>query len=313
MVRRMTVSDEPVCVVVGSVNEDCTVELPRLPSSGETVIGGRSRSGVGGKGANQAVVAAGLGARVYMVGQVGQDVAGASARAGLAEAGIDDRFLRDDPAEPTGRAVVLVDAAGENMIGVAQGANSTLSGDTVTTAVEEIGRGVGRAVLLVSLEIPLDAVLAACAAARQRGWPVIVNPAPASPLPGHLMRSVDVLTPNSVEVEQISTEGPAGLLRAGAGAVIVTMGSRGAQLWTDSHAPVHVPALPVVAVDTTGCGDAFNGALGWALATGRSIGSALTYAMAAGALAATVRGAQAPVTRADVEALLQLHDGAPRP
>jgi len=284
----------PRAAVVGAVNADYIVAVERLPRPGETVGGGRLSVRPGGKGANQAHAAARLGADVLLVAAVGADAAAGAERAALAADGVDTGGLVTVE-DPTGLAVILVDAAGENAIAVAPGANDRL------TAAAVAGRLRGRldpgGVVLVSLEVPLAAAVAAAEAAVAAGAQVVVNPAPACPLPPALLTGA-ILTPNEGELGQLApgAAGPeaavSALLAGGARAVIVTRGSRGASIFRTASPPLAVPAPAVRVVDTVGAGDAFNGALAWSLAAGAPLPAAVTAAAGAGAAACTGTGAR---------------------
>jgi ribokinase len=287
-------------IVVGSVNADYVMRVGHLPAPGETVTGGRLEILPGGKGANQAHAAARLGATVLLVAAVGSDAAGDSARADLAADGIDDSGLfRCD--EPTGVAAILVDAAGENVIAVAPGANDCLTGEV---AGERLAHRVDAGtVILASLEIPLTAVVAAGTAAAAAGATLVINPAPGRILPPDLLRGT-ILTPNDGEILLLTPAGPdeaaavAYLLAGGVRAVIVTRGGRGATVFRPDQEPVDVPAPRVEVVDTVGAGDAFNGALVTALAGGLPLEPAVAAAVQAGALACTGAGARQALPRA---------------
>ena len=275
-------------IVVGSVNADLVVRAERLPAPGETVTGGRFSRHGGGKGANQAVAAARLGARVAMVGAVGDDDLGQEALALLEQEGIDVSGVARLDA-PTGVALIAVDAAGENQIAVASGANAELD----AAAVERTVRDAGAAAVLLSQEVPEDAVLAGVRAAR---GPVVLNPAPVRALPAELAKLGPILTPNAGEARELSgEEEPEAAARALAertGApVLVTLGAHGVLLLQDGKAE-RLPAPRVEAVDTTGAGDAFNGALATALAEGGDLRSAAAFAVAAAALSTRAAGAR---------------------
>jgi ribokinase len=274
-------------VVVGSVNVDLVTQVERLPAPGETVGGGRFGIHGGGKGANQAVAAARLGARVTFVGAVGDDEHGRRAREELDAEGIDTTLLSTLEG-PTGVAMILVDAAGENLIAVATGVNAKVDRGFVRHAFLE--HQPAHAVVLTSLEVPLEAVTTAARLAAERGWAFVLDPAPARPLPASLLAACDVVTPNETEVTQLG--GAEAMLAGGAGAVVVTRGAAGADLYRPGMPPVHQPAFPVQVVDTTGAGDAFSGALTWALASGWPIERAVEVATAAGALATRRAGAR---------------------
>jgi len=298
-------------VVVGSANTDFVVRAPRLPAPGETVLGGAFATAAGGKGANQAVAAARLGAAVTFVARLGRDAWGDAALAGYAAEGIECHHLTRDEAHASGVALIVVDARGENLIAVAPGANAALRPGHVAAAEAAIREA---DVLLAQLEVPLETVAAAVALARRHGVRVVPNPAPAQPLPDALVAGV-VLTPNETEAARLLGEGPepkrsaeaaAGrLLARGAEAVVVTLGARGALVATAAGSRP-VPGFRVEAVDTTAAGDAFNGALAAALARGEALEAAVREACAAGAVAATRAGAQPSLPRpVDLRLLLE--------
>ena len=297
----------PRVAVIGAVNADYIVRVDRLPQPGETVTGGRLSVRSGGKGANQAHAAARLGAQVLLVASVGTDGPAAEERAALAADGVDTSGLAAS-AGPTGLAVVLVDASGENAIAVAGAANDSLAPGTVT---ERLGGWLdASSVLLCSLEIPLAAAVAAAGAAAAVGALPVINPAPARPLPPELLRGA-ILTPNEGELARTVPEADgeqaavARLLDRGARAVVVTRGRRGASIFAAGQPPVTIGAPSVNVVDTVGAGDAFNGALAWSLACGAPLSAAVTAAAAAGAAACTGTGARdALPTPAGLAALL---------
>jgi ribokinase len=288
------VSDARV-IVVGSVNADLVVRAERLPTAGETVMGGRFSRHGGGKGANQAVAAARLGARVALVGAVGDDDLGVEALALLEREGIDVSAVAR-VGGPTGVALIAVDAAGENQIAVASGANAELD----PAAVERAVRAAGPGVVLVGHEVPPAATLAG---ARAAAGPVVLNPAPARPVPDELAALGPILTPNAGEARELTGEpepevaARALAARTGA-AVVVTLGARGV-LVLDGDAAEVLPAPRVDVVDTTGAGDAFNGALATALAEGRGLRDAAAFAVAAAALSTCADGAREGMPRRD--------------
>ncbi|MBI4279490.1 MAG: ribokinase [Armatimonadetes bacterium] len=298
-------------VVVGSLNMDLVVKVPHLPAVGETVLGGEFATFPGGKGANQAVAAARLGAEVAMVGRVGDDAFGRALRDGLAADGVDVRHVLADPSAHTGVAFILVDAAGRNAIAVASGANMRLSPDDVAAAAEALA---GARAVLLQLEVPLECVARAAALARESGALVILDPAPAVPLPASLIRLVDVIAPNEQETEVLTGIGVRSLPDAaraadalrvrGARAAVIKLGGRGA--WVSApEGERHLPALAVTPVDTTAAGDAFCGALGAALAEGQNLLAAARFANAAAGLSVTRMGAQPSMPRrAEVEGVL---------
>jgi ribokinase len=294
-------------LVVGSANVDYVVSAPRLPAPGETVTGGTLLINHGGKGANQAVAARRLGAEVRIIGCVGDDAAGAAIRTGLAAEGIGVDGLFSTPDAATGTALIVVDPAGRNQIAVAPGANHRVSVEMVAARQDDLAWA---EVLLCPLELPPPTVAWALGQANARGALTIFNPAPVQPLPDDVWPHVDYLTPNEGEAARLTggladPEAAArALLARGVGTVVVTLGAQGV-LACGSGPPVRVSTPAVAAIDTTGAGDAFNGALAVALTEGRPLGDALHFATAAGALACTRRGAQnALPTRAAVEALL---------
>jgi len=297
--------------VVGSFNQDLVVVTPRMPVKGETILGERYQTGPGGKGANQAVAAARLGADVAMVVKLGTDDIGDRAQANLVAEGVSsDYVLRTDETH-TGVAFIIVDADGENMIVVAPGSNTLLSPEDVDagrTAITDAD------VLLVELESPLETVQRALEVAREAGVRTILNPAPGQPLATEMLELVDVLTPNETETELIAgmpvtnvAEAEAAgrhLLAQGVGTVIVTLGAKGALIVSPGGVQ-RVPGHVVDVVDTTGAGDAFNGAIAVALAEGKTVVDAVAFANAAAALQVTKFGtAPAMPYRDEVERLL---------
>ncbi len=294
-------------VVVGSINLDTTLEVARLPRAGETVMAGIARTGVGGKGANQAVAAARHGAEVAFVGLVGADATGGALRAALIDEGVDVDACRVVPDAPSGQALITVDAAGANTIVVAAGANGALKADDIEVAPRA-------SVLLTQLEVPLPAVWAALSRGRDLGATTVLNPAPVgAPLDRGLLQLCDVIVPN--EHEALALTGAAtpdvaadrlGTSSDGA-TVIVTLGERGAIVWRNGKSTV-VPPFRVEAVDTVAAGDAFCGVLAASLAAGAPIEAAVRRASAAGALTTTVRGALRSLpTRALIDEFLAAH------
>ena len=297
--------------VVGSLNMDLVARTPRIPQPGETIIGSDFRTVPGGKGANQAVAVARLGPQVSMVGRVGRDAFAQPLLDNLAAVGVDHTFVLQDPGAATGVALIVVDDAGENSIVVASGANARLSPADVDAAESAIAAADG---LLLQLESPLETVSRAAEIARAHEVTVILNPAPARPLPAELLAMVDVLIPNESETalltglpvgDQAQTRAAAtALLDLGVGTVILTLGERGAMLAQEGRTEL-VPAFTVTPVDTTAAGDAFVGGLVVALAEGRALSEAVRWGNATGALATTKLGAQPSLpTRQEVESLL---------
>lgn len=279
-------------VVVGSANMDLVVSAPTLPRPGETVLGDTFTTVPGGKGANQAIAAARAGAQCSFIGAVGQDSFGEALRDNLRANGVDVSRLRQVPG-PSGVALIAVDADAENLIVVAPGANAALDKldvqdrHTIETAD----------VLLCQLEIPLPTVAQAAAAARPNGTLVMLNAAPARPLPPELLAAVDVLIVNELE--------GAALPLVQVPRTVLTLGARGAAYLEYGTVKHEVPAPRIDAIDTTGAGDAFAGALAVAWAQGRPAVDAMHWACAAGAVAATKRGAVMP-TAAEIDGLYRV-------
>ncbi len=285
-------------VVVGSSNTDMVVAAPRLPAPGETVLGGTFLMAAGGKGANQAVAAARLGAGVSLVARIGDDLFGDRALAGFEREGIATRLVRRDREAPSGVALILVDEAGENLISVAPGANARLDPDDVEAAREEIESA---ALVLLQLEVPLDCVRKAARIARAADVGVLLDPAPARELDAGLLGDTTILTPNEGEAERLTGmrvtdedsayRAAAELRSRGVEIVVVTLGAAGCFLLSAEHR-LAIRAPEVEAVDTTAAGDVFNGALAWRLASGAALPEALETACRAAALSTTRRGAQ---------------------
>lgn len=303
----------PRVVVVGSANVDFVVQTPHIPRPGETVLGHHFVMAMGGKGANQAVGAARLDADVTFVARVGRDIFGDQCIEAYRNEAIDTAYITCDDHEATGVALIAVAADGENSITVASGANMRLLPEHIAAAQEAIAHA---DVLVMQLEVPVETVLAAARIAREHGVRVVLNPAPARTLPDDLLRLVDVLTPNRIELAQLAglsegqvkqlSEGQLGeaLLSLGVKQGVITLGARGA-LVADSGGIAHVPAFPITPLDTTAAGDAFNAGLAVALARGGGLVGAARFASACGALAATKMGAQPSLpTEVAVEAFL---------
>lgn len=302
---------KPKVTVVGSYNQDLSVRTSRMPVRGETILGGPFITGPGGKGSNQAVAAARLGAEVAMVVKLGQDTFGDQAAANLVKEGILPDFIFRTQETHTGVAFIIVDDTGENMIVVAAGANNLLTPQDVKAARQAI---VSADVLLVQLEVPLETVDYAVHLAREAGVKVVLNPAPGRLLPDDLLGKVDILTPNETEASLI-TGLPVGSLDEaaaaaehlrgkGVGAVVVTLGGNGA-LVVDAAGARPIPGKRVEVVDTTGAGDAFSGSLAVSLAEGKSLDQAVTFSNVAAAIQVTRPGtAPAMPYRAEVESAL---------
>jgi ribokinase len=298
-------------LVVGSANVDFTVALARLPRPGETVSEGTLLVARGGKGANQAVAARRLGAEVRLIGCVGDDASGREVRAALAAEGIGVDALATVAERATGTALIVVDRDGRNQIAVAPGANRALTAADVERRQADFAWA---EVVVCSLEVPLPAVRRALEIARARTATTIVNPAPFPDAGIDFLSLADYVTPNESEAARLAGLEVAGLegartaaaaVRArGAGTAVLTLGAAGV-LADGPGGVVHAPAFAVTAADTTGAGDAFNGALAVALGERRPLAEALRFANATAALACTRRGAQpAMPARAEVERLL---------
>ena len=284
-------------LVIGSSNTDLTVKTQELPRPGETVLGGVFTMGPGGKGANQAVAAQRLGGHVKFICKVGRDMFGENAIAHYNKEGLDTNgILRSNL--PSGVALIYVDSHAENCIVVASGANGDLTEQDIEASKQAIQTC---SILLLQLEIPIPSVLKAAKLAHESGATVVLNPAPACPLPEELFRYIDLFIPNETElsafsglpVEDIESAEKAAkaMQHNGLGKLIVTMGSKGA-LICDGGKPVFVPAHKVKAVDTTAAGDTFCGALCVAINEGKSLEEAAAFACAASALTVQKMGAQ---------------------
>ncbi|HXU50598.1 MAG TPA: ribokinase [Casimicrobiaceae bacterium] len=291
-------------VVFGSLNVDIVVRMARLPAPGETVPARDWRMLGGGKGANQALAARRAGADVAMIGHVGSDALAQSAISPLSDAGVDVRNVGIAP-HPTGIALIEVDAAGENTIGVVPGANAATNAAQV-----DDGMLTNRTTLVMQLEVPLAEVITLAARARQRGARVLLNAAPAASLPRELVDALDVLVVNQNEARQVATglglDGEPALCEAlggGVRLVVVTLGSEGAR-YAHRGKTGRVTSPRVDVVDSVGAGDAFTGALAAALDRGADVPRAMREAVAAGALACTATGAQAALPRRDAIAAL---------
>lgn len=283
-------------LVVGSLNIDRTAVVDELPRPGQTVPARRTFASVGGKGANQVVAAALAGARAVFVGSVGNDDEGRGALRAIADKGVDVRGAVATEGHPTGTAQVTVDARGENTIVVDPGANAALApGDLRAEQFE------GAAVLLLAMEVPDPVLVAAAGEARKRSIPVILNPSPPRPLPAALRTACSVLVTNQDEFADLGgcpgQDTPSLLAAAssiGIPVILVTLGAEGV-IVIDTRADepvVRVPSVSVSPVDTTGCGDAFAGAVAARMAIGETLSEAVSFAVGYAALAATVEGAQ---------------------
>ena len=295
-------------VVVGSVNLDLVLHVDRIPGVGETLLALGQEEFLGGKGANQAVAAAKLGVPVEMIGRVGDDTYGERLRDGLREAGVGAAAVAA-VAGPSGLAIILHALDGANSIVVQPGANASLTPDDIEERATIIDNA---SALLLQLETPMDSVAAAARLAHAHGVPVILDPAPAQPLPPELLAATTWLTPNETEAQSLTglqTGNPGQiaerLLALGARNVALKLGERGAFLAGADCEPTHIPAMPVVALDTTAAGDCFNAAFAARLVAGDPPPAAARYACAAAALCITRAGAQASMpTAAEVDQFL---------
>jgi ribokinase len=303
----------PRICMVGSCNIDLIARVPRLPAPGETLMGSTFQMGFGGKGANQAVMAARLGAQVAVVAKVGRDIFGENTLKNFTEQGIDTTYFMFDEERFSGVAPITVDeVTGQNSIVIVPGANDGLSPADVRAAHSAIE---GAQALICQLEVPLESSLEAFRIARNAGVMTIFNPAPAAPLPAELLALTDLIAPNEVEAAMLTgvatdtlegAEAAARVLQGrGVGTVLVTLGARGALLIEGTNDPVFVAAEKVQAVDSTGAGDAFVGTLAYALAAGKPLRRATEIACAVATRSVLKTGTQTSFPyRAEVEHLL---------
>ena len=296
-------------LVIGSSNTDLVVRTNKLPAPGETVLGGAFFTAAGGKGANQAVAAARAGAQVTLIARLGCDDFGKRALSDFQREGIDTRWVVSDPHLPSGVAFILVDKRGENSIAVASGANASLSPDQIQDQAYQNAE-----ICLLQLEIPIETVVQAAYLSTKNETRVVLNPAPAADLPEEVWPHLFLITPNQIETEHftgISPNSPQNiakaadkLLQKGTQNAIITLGAQGAFLATPDQM-LHIPAFKATSIDTTGAGDAFNGALACALSENQSLETAIRFACAAGALTVGKAGAQPAIpTRDQIDALL---------
>lgn len=305
-------------LVVGSLNMDLVARCELLPRAGQTVFGNDFFTAAGGKGANQAVAAARLGANVAMAGCVGSDQFGRDLLAGLANAGVLTNATASTD-RPTGTALITVDASGANTIVVISGANMACDAALVDRALTGFPHP---GILLLQHEIPIETNAHAIGAAHAAGWFVILNPAPARVVAPELLQWIDIIAPNETEAAALTGRTIASradalaaardLVARGARAALVTLGGDGA-LYCDGHGALHCPAVAVPAVDTTAAGDGYLGALAASLASGCPLVDSLAFASAAAGLAVTRLGAQPSLgTQAEVADFIRLY-GAPVP
>ncbi|MEM2528018.1 MAG: ribokinase [Ignisphaera sp.] len=291
-----------VVSVVGSIHMDFYIRLPKLPQQDETVIGYGFTMLPGGKGANQAVATARLGAETYFIGRVGRDIFG--------ERLIDDYVTIDDTTH-TGIAFILLNTSGENMIAVAPGTDHKVSREDVDRAIDIIKRSNA---MLLQLEIPLDTVVYAARIGWENKTGVILNPAPATPLPEEIYRYIYTMTPNRVELSMLTgvsvksfndvIKASRILIEKGVKYVVTTLGGNGAMVVSE-HSSIHVPAYKVNVVDTTGAGDVFSAALALFIAEGMDIVDACRMANAAAAIKITRMGAQSAPSREELVQFLK--------
>lgn len=293
-------------LVVGSLNMDLDVFVPRLPRTGETILGGTFATIPGGKGANQAVAAARMGAAVTMIGRVGNDDYGQTLRQLATRDGIDTSHVGIDPREPSGVALITVDTEGRNTIVVASGANLALTVDHLLAAEQAFSNA---DVLVTQLESPLEVVSKAVDLAIKNGIHVVLNPAPARSLPAALLSKIEFFIPNEGEamhiagVNSLEAAIPK-LLGLGVRNLIITLGEQGVLMVTPQGRE-KFPSHKVEAIDTVAAGDAFVGAFAAGIAEGMSLENAIRLGNAAAAVSVTRRGAQPSLpTRADVDHFL---------
>ena len=288
-------------VVIGSCNVDVTVECGRWPKPGETIFGNRLIISPGGKGANQAVAAAKLGAEVTMVGCVGDDVYGKLLLENFEKNGIDAKFVEVLESENSGTAHITI-AENDNNIIVIKAANDKVAKRHVDAALEKIKEA---DMVLLQHEIPFETIYYAVEKCHELGVPVLLNPAPVAPVPEEIVEKVTYLTPNEHEaVVLFAGQAIESVMQRYAGKVIMTMGSRGVAYYENGAVQV-VPAFKVQPVDTTGAGDTFNGAFAVARANGKNMAESIRFANAAAAVSVQKLGAQGgmPVLK-EVEEML---------
>ena len=303
-------------IVVGSLNVDLTVYAPHFPVAGETVIGSTLRIGMGGKGSNQATAAHRCGGDVCMVGCIGKDAMSDVVRRHYENEGMSRDYITESDTAETGTALIEVEASGQNRIVVVTGANAEVSAAQVEQVAAEVGE-IGA--VLTQLETGYEPIFAAKKLAEERGVPFVLNPAPYSPMPAELLTGTDWLTPNETEASYISgvtvtdaataAEAARTIRTMGVKNVLVTLGGQGVYaMWEEEGGLKEEKLAPpkVKAVDTTGAGDAFNGAFTTALAEGRTVPEALRFASCCASLSVTKAGAaDAMPTRAETLALLK--------
>ncbi len=292
-------------LVIGSSNTDMVIRTKTFPKPGETILGGKFLMNPGGKGANQAVAAARLGGIVSFVGKIGDDIFGKQAVQLMEDEGIDVENVALDTGLPSGVAMITVDAKGENSIVVAPGSNGSLNFSDIEKAMPDI---IDSDIILMQLEVPLQIVDYVAKIGKKHSKMVILNPAPAAELPVELYKNISVITPNENEAElltgvKVNDEESAikaalCLQKKGVETVIITLGSRGALLFSSKAAKI-IPSPKVKTIDTTAAGDTFNGALAVALSEGKEFGESVKFANKAAALTVTKMGAQSSIPYKD--------------
>jgi ribokinase len=291
--------------IVGSYATGLTMRVDRLPSPGETLLAKGYRVDFGGKGSNQAVACARLGAKVCFIAKIGRDNFGHMALGLYREEGIDVASVMQIPDIPTGVGFIIVDAKGNNCITIDPGANELLTAAEVSKCLDTL---TSEAVVLTQLEIPVAAAGAALARGREKGAVTILNPAPVRILPQSVLQLVDVLTPNQAEAKVLTGRSPdqaieletvaRELISSGVKQVVMTLGEKGALIVTATSS-LHIPAIRVLAADTTGAGDSFNAGLALALASGSRLEAAVQFAVVTGGLAVTREGVIPSLPRHD--------------
>ncbi len=303
-------TERPGVVVLGGINMDLVTMTPRFPLPGETVVGTRFLTYPGGKGANQAVAAARMGAETLMVGRVGDDVFGGQLIEALSASGVNAWGVEASPDTTSGLAIIAIDDTAQNQIVQVLGANDTCGDAEAERCIQALANA---DCVLLQLEVSLEASLRVAREAFAQGKTVILDPGPVRPFPDEFYSCCSVITPNETEAQALvgfpvtdvsaAVRAAETLLSRGVGAAIIKLGAQGAYYATDRDSG-HVPPFAVDAVDSVAAGDAFNGALAVALSEGRGFPEAVRVACAAGALAVTTSGAQDSMPlRADVDAL----------
>jgi ribokinase len=299
----MPISAPGKIVVVGSLNLDFVLRVSRMPAPGETMAAESSATFSGGKGANQAVACARMGARVAMVGRLGADPAGDMLRSALIAEGIDAEGVLATPESASGAAAILLTPDGQNRIIIAAGANGRV---TPADVAAQSAAFEGAGLLVCQLEVPMETVAAAISAAHARGIKVLLNPAPAQALPDHLIPKIDYMVVNETEATMLTgievtdptsaTTAAAELRRQGARTVIVTLGAGGV-LYGGDFGATHLNALPAKVVDTTAAGDSFIGGFAAGLTEGMALSDAVMLGLSAARICVGREGAQASLPR----------------